>query len=391
MSAPGEHIDALIRLITRQAMKLVARLAIVHDRRSSLAKISDIAFLELNNELETLGLRKKVIADMFGLALRSYQQKVNRLHESTAWDMRSLWTSVYDYLSKAKKATRKDIFDRYNAADERVLSSILADLTASGFLTKTDVKTTKGGNDTIYTVTDDNMANKPTLNQACTLNLVWTYIYTYPRVSRQNIAERLGLDADAVQSVLEQLEKTNRIERVVDDLGEYFVAPWCIQEAGEGVMGMLSGMYHHFQSICSALAIKLEQTIDTSAIASVNESSSDQKKNERRSITTLIGQATTGTADLNTDSTATLRPPDDRTPLTPKSPTGSTYSFDIWDAHPHAKQVLEFLARTRKTLSGLRKDIEAHRVSLVDEGHYPKDISPSRITIYIGQYEQFHE
>jgi len=380
MSAPGEHIDALIRLITRQAMKLVARLAIVHDRRSSLAKISDIAFLELNHELEILGLRKKVIADMFGLALRSYQQKVNRLQESTAWDLRSLWTSVYDYLNKAKQASRKTVFDRYSAADERVLSSILADLSTSGFLSKSE----KGG-DTIYTVSADNMESKPTLNQACTLNLVWTYIYTYPRVSRKNIGERLGLDTATVENVLSDLESTNRIERIVDDEGECFVAPWCIQEAGEGVMGMLSGMYHHFQSICSALAIKLEQTIDTSAIDTTTIT-----PEARRSIATFSKKTSARMKSKNTVNSEQHASAQKKM-LTPKSPTGSTYSFDIWENHPYAPQVLGFLEKTRKTLSGLRKDIEAHRVTMIEEETYPSDTSPSRITIYIGQYEQHHD
>ena len=40
-------------------------------------------FLELSKELESQGLTKKVTADMFGMALRTYQRRTHRLSIST--------------------------------------------------------------------------------------------------------------------------------------------------------------------------------------------------------------------------------------------------------------------------------------------------------------------
>jgi len=55
-------------------------------------------FVELSRELEAQGLNQKVSADMFGMALRSYQRKVQRLGESSTVCGRSLWEAVYDFV-----------------------------------------------------------------------------------------------------------------------------------------------------------------------------------------------------------------------------------------------------------------------------------------------------
>ena len=71
----------LIDPIVRQTMVLIAQLSTVDGVRSPLSHVADEVFVNLVRELESQGVGKKVIADMFGLALRSYRQKVQRLRE----------------------------------------------------------------------------------------------------------------------------------------------------------------------------------------------------------------------------------------------------------------------------------------------------------------------
>ena len=74
--------QVLIDAIVRQTMVLIAQLSTAEGVRSPLSHIADEVFVGLVRELERQKLGKKVIADMFGLVLRSYQQKVQRLSES---------------------------------------------------------------------------------------------------------------------------------------------------------------------------------------------------------------------------------------------------------------------------------------------------------------------
>jgi hypothetical protein len=48
-----------------------------------LAHIADQVFLDLSREIEAQGVSRKVVASMFGMALRGYQRKVQRLTESS--------------------------------------------------------------------------------------------------------------------------------------------------------------------------------------------------------------------------------------------------------------------------------------------------------------------
>jgi len=68
-------LPLLIDSIVRQTMVLIAQLSTASGNRSPLSHVADRVFLDLVAELERQRLGKKVIADMFGLALRSYQQK----------------------------------------------------------------------------------------------------------------------------------------------------------------------------------------------------------------------------------------------------------------------------------------------------------------------------
>jgi hypothetical protein len=88
----------LIDAIMRQTTILVAGLSTAAGVRSPLAHVADQVFLDLAREIEAQGLTRQVTANMFGLALRTYQKKVQRLAESVSARNRTLWEAVYQHI-----------------------------------------------------------------------------------------------------------------------------------------------------------------------------------------------------------------------------------------------------------------------------------------------------
>lgn len=72
----------MIDAIVQQTTVLIAQLSTAAGIRAPLARLADQVFLELSRELEAQGVTRKVAADMFGLAPRSYEKKIQRLSES---------------------------------------------------------------------------------------------------------------------------------------------------------------------------------------------------------------------------------------------------------------------------------------------------------------------
>jgi hypothetical protein len=87
-------VDAIVR----QTTVLIAQLCTTAGIRAPLAQVAEQVFLGLARELEAQGVGRKVAADMFGLALRSYQKKLHRLSESSSVRNHTLWEAMLDFL-----------------------------------------------------------------------------------------------------------------------------------------------------------------------------------------------------------------------------------------------------------------------------------------------------
>jgi hypothetical protein len=64
-------------------------------------------FLQLARELEVQGVNKKVSADMFGMALRTYQRKLRRLSAGETDPGESLWASALEFIRSHKDASEE--------------------------------------------------------------------------------------------------------------------------------------------------------------------------------------------------------------------------------------------------------------------------------------------
>ena len=128
------NVRLLIDAVVRQTMVLVAELATSGGLRAPLSHVASQAFLELARELESQGVGKKVSADMFGMALRTYQRRTQRLTNSHTDRGRSLWEATLDFIEQSGVVRRDEILKRFRHDDEASLRGVLRDLTDSGLV-----------------------------------------------------------------------------------------------------------------------------------------------------------------------------------------------------------------------------------------------------------------
>ena len=119
---------------------LIARLSTAAGVRSPLGHIADEVFSGLVSELNHQGVSNKVIADMFGMALRSYRQKVQRLGESATSRGVTLWSAVQAFLAERDWSTRAEVLERFKYDDEVSLRGILNDLVESGLAVRSGMR-----------------------------------------------------------------------------------------------------------------------------------------------------------------------------------------------------------------------------------------------------------
>ena len=128
------NVNVLIDSIVRQTTVLVAQLATAAGGRAPLAHVAGQVFVDLVRELKAQGLGNKVIADMFGLTLRTYHDRVRRASESKTERGISLWEAVLRYVRQKQLVGRAELLMRFSADDEASVRGVLSDLVESGLL-----------------------------------------------------------------------------------------------------------------------------------------------------------------------------------------------------------------------------------------------------------------
>jgi hypothetical protein len=130
------NLKLLIDGIVGQTTVLIAQLSTSQGVRSPLAHLADQVFVELSRELEAQGVKQRVAADMFGMALRSYQKKMRRLAESQSAQNRSLWEAVLSFVGEGEVG-RDRIEERFKRDGTREVAAVLNDLVRSGLVYST--------------------------------------------------------------------------------------------------------------------------------------------------------------------------------------------------------------------------------------------------------------
>lgn len=317
------HTKLLIDSIMRQTTVLIAQLSAAAGIRAPLAHLADEVFLSLSKELEEQGVSRKVVADMFGLALRTYQRRVQRLEQSATDTGTTVWQAVNDYLQEAGQATRQQIFDRFKNDDPEAVGAVLTDLVQNGLASRTGRATSA------VLVATPPEARRLLARQGkedTAAALVWLDICHHPGTSTQEVAERLEIDEALAEKIVERLHNEGQLTSAVD--GPLSAKELVIDVGSE--VGWEAAVFDHFQAAAAAIAAKLRR-----------------------------GQARSKTDDTT---------------------GGRTVSFEVSDGHPQEKEVLELLSRLRRDTDELWEKVNATnaRNPLSEE-------EVKRVVFYFGQ------
>jgi hypothetical protein len=303
----------------RQTTVLIARLSTAEGVRSPLGHIADEIFSGLVNELNHQGVSNKVIADMFGMALRSYRQKVQRLGESTNSRETTLWSAVQTFLAEREWRTRGEVLERFKYDDEVSVRSILNDLVESGLAVRAGMR-----DDTRYrAVTEGELRDVGTASRNGAPDvltaLVWLQIYRGGPMTLAQLARHLPFSRSELALAAATLTADGRVSRQARSGGEVFTAEQVSSPIGEAA-GWEAAIVEHHGAVLNAIAAKLTS-------------------GRRRSATTdEVG--------------------------------GTTLTFALWPGHPKEGEVRQLVAQARAAALPLWEEVNASRTNEAQAGAY---------------------
>jgi hypothetical protein len=290
------NAELLIAQIVRQTMVLIAQIATTGGSRAPLANVADRVFLDLARELEGQGISRKVSADMFGVALRSYRRRIQRLTESVTVQGRSLWSAVLDFVPNDRLVARNEVLRHFHRDDEAQMRGILSDLCESGLILKLG-----RGEQTAYRAASSDELQALERTTDGFEQFVWLMIYREGPISQAALLEQLRSDNSRLNTALQSL-----LEAGLVFTNEGLLATREVVVEASAPIGWEAAMFDHFRALVLTLCTRLRGTDDASRNG------------------------------------------------------GSTYSFDVSPEHPLAPDVYDTLARTRRELSALRARVEAY-------------------------------
>ncbi len=319
------NTNLLIDAIVRQTTILIAHLATATGTRSPLAHMANQIFADLVRELKEQGLGNRVIADMFGLSLRTYQNRVRRMSESSTERGKTLWEAVLGYVQQKGTVLRGDVMRRFCRDDEMLVRGVLRDLVESGILYRSGV-----GEGVFYRVADsDELATSNGSPSDVEAELIWVAIGRYGPVSAIGLREIVPLSEERLKQAIEKLKTEGRIQTKESQGERSYESEQCLIPMNAS-FGWEAAILDHYQAMVTAICIKL-----------------------RKGLTRAVDGEAIG---------------------------GSTYHFEVWDQHPLKREVLGFLQSTRERAQELRKRLEAY-----NREHPADENSLLRVFSYVGQ------
>jgi len=316
----------LIDAIVHQTTILIAQLSTASGIRAPLAHVADQVFLELSHEIEAQGVSRKVAADMFGLAIRTYQKKVQRITETLASHERTLWQMIFDHVQAQGSCTRRELASNFRREDPVVVGSLLNDLVSSGLLYRSGT-----GDATIFGVTstqDVARALREGRREALP-PLVWVSVYRASGATLGQLREKLGVDDAELHEALANLEAQGKVRRT-DGEGDVIYRAETFLVPVDSPVGWEAAVFDHFQTVVRAIGMKVRR--------GVTRSSRDD----------VVG--------------------------------GATLSFDIHADHPCKDEVLCLLRQVRAQANDLWKRVEEHNAA-----HPVEPALRTEVSFYFGQ------
>jgi hypothetical protein len=292
----------LIDAIVRQTTVLIAQLATSAGLRAPLAHTANQVFLDLVRELKEQGLGNKVIADMFGLALSTYHDKVRRMSESQSYRGRSLWEATLSYVQERETLLQAEVLTRFQNDDEGSVRAVLNDLVESGLVFRSG----RGEGTTLRPARPEEVSLAGEENEDGVASLVWLVVHRQGPATITEIQGMVPFDLPRLERILERLVGEGRVRVREETPKTRYTAADCVIAVGDAG-GWEAAVFDHYQAMVTALCAKL-----------------------RRGAEKAGADETVG---------------------------GSTYGFTVWPGHPHHDEVLGILSRLRADLSRLRNKV----------------------------------
>lgn len=322
------NIAVLIDAIIHQTSVLVAQLAVAGGR-PSLAHTSNQVFIGVVRELKHQGVRNKVIADMFGMALRTYHDRLRRLEQEARYGGCSLWEAVLDYIREAGTVSQSDLCSRFRNEDTLTFRGVLKDLVDSGHVMRSGrgvnvmfqcsgVRPTVNASDADVSPQDRRVAN-----------LVWVAVSRLGECTFSRICEQVPSHEASIHRALTLLVGEGKLQVVNDEAGTRYSASECVIPPRDP-LGWEAAMFDHYQAMVQALCSRLSASVERDCAAPCG--------------------------------------------------AGSTYTYVVSDGHPLRAEVVGFLADVRRQAEALRK-----RVADYNREHPEATQRPLRVTTYVGQ------
>ena len=319
------NTQLLIDAIVRQTTILIAQLATAGGARTPLSDVASQVFADLTRELQRQGVSRKVAADMFGMALRTYRRKVQRLAESQTAPGRSLWEAVHDHVTQHPVVTRAEVLRRFDRDDEEIVRGVLSDLVESGLVYHTG----RGPTSSYRAATRSELdhVREDARDAEGTDTLVCALVYRLGPLSRDALAAQLSLPAREMDASLARLVAEGRLAHR-EEAGTYAAHGFVIP-LGEA-RGWEAAVFDHFQAVVTTVCAKLRAD----------------------------GGSATAKDQVG----------------------GSTYTLEVWPGHPLEEEAKSELSHFRKRLTDLRERVAAH--------NRDRDLpaARSRVVIYGGQH-----
>jgi hypothetical protein len=247
------NVKLLLDGIVRQTTVLMAQLSTAAGVRAPLSHVADQVFLSLTREIEAQGVGRKVVADMFGMALRAYQKKVQRLASSSSVRDRSLWEAVLEFVSEHKSVDRERVLERFKHDGARETIAVLTDLVSSGL-----IYAAGRGSHSVYGVTSaaERQRLLVTADAHAIEDMIWGMAYRHPGVDARELRQQIQCDDEQWQQALDALVTDGRATLESTGDGTWLSASSFVIRPG-AARGWESAVLDHFQAITTAIGAKL--------------------------------------------------------------------------------------------------------------------------------------
>ena len=319
------HTKLLIDAIVQQTTVLIAQLSTAAGIRAPLAHVADQVFVELAREIERQGVGRKVVADMFGMALRTYQTRMQRLGESASERGKTLWEAVHEYVAHAPAVRRKQVFERFRHDSRDDVGAVLNDLVNSGL-----VSVTGRAEAAVYRAVPaaEQSAAAEADSVDALADLAWLALHRARAQKLSELCASLPATPEEVRCAVDRLVAQGIVRKGGDDADPELVAESFVIPV-DSTRGWEAAVFDHFSTVAVAIAAKLR------------------------------ARATSHAADLV---------------------GGATFTFDVYPGHPFEARVTSLLSGVRAQVDALWEEVASH-----NKQHPVPDERKNKVSFYFGQ------